>query len=174
MLAESLGRGAMVGDVGCGPGHIAAHLQRLGLRPVGVDLSPQMIELARRRSPGIDFMVGSMLSLPADDHSWDGMVAFYSIIHLEPAELPVACAEFRRVLRPGGPLLVAFHIGDEVRHVDELLEQSVSLDFHLLRPADVAGLLEAAGFTVEMWLERTPYTSVEAATQRGYVLARSS
>ncbi|HEX4754809.1 MAG TPA: class I SAM-dependent methyltransferase [Candidatus Dormibacteraeota bacterium] len=173
VFADDVGTASVVGDAGCGPGHITAHLYELGLRPVGIDLSPRMIELARERFPDVDFAVGSMLALPADDHSWAGMVAFYSIIHLTSEELPVAFAEFARVLAPGGPALLTFHVGDEVRHVDELLEQPVDVDFHLRQPADVIKLLRAAGFDVEMSMERAPYISIEAPTQRGYVLARA-
>jgi hypothetical protein len=80
----------------------------------------------------------------------------------------------RRVLVPGAPALLAFHVGDEVRHVDELLEQTVSVDFHFRQPADVTRLLQAAGFDVEMSMERAAYISIEAPTQRGYLLARAS
>jgi ubiquinone/menaquinone biosynthesis C-methylase UbiE len=173
VFADDVGRGGVVADVGCGPGHITAHLHELGLRPIGIDLSPQMIELAQQRYPDLDFAVGSMLALPADDQSWAGMIAFYSIIHLTADELVVALAEFRRVLRPGAPLLLAFHVGDEVRHVEELLEQAVSVDFHFREPAAVIELLQAAGFEVEMSMERAPYISIEAPTQRGYLLARA-
>jgi ubiquinone/menaquinone biosynthesis C-methylase UbiE len=173
VFADEVGPTSVVGDVGCGPGHITAHLHELGLRPVGIDLSPRMIELAHERFPDVDFAVGSMLALPSDDHSWAGMVAFYSIIHLTSEELPVAFAEFRRVLVPGAPALLAFHVGDEVRHVDELLEHTVSVDFHFRQPADVTRLLQAAGFDVEMSMERAAYISIEAPTQRGYLLARA-
>ena len=173
VFADDVGRGGVVADVGCGPGHITAHLHELGLRPIGIDLSPQMIELAQQRYADVDFAVGSMLALPADEHAWAGMIAFYSIIHLTPDELPVALAEFRRVLRPGAPLLLAFHVGDEVRHVDELLAQAVSVDFHFRQPAAVIKLLQWAGFDVEMSLQRAPYISIEAPTQRGYLLARA-
>lgn len=173
VFADDVGPASVVGDVGCGPGHITAHLHELGLRPVGIDLSPGMIALARERYPDVNFAVASMLALPAGDHSWAGMVAFYSIIHLTSDELPVAFAEFARVLARGAPALVTFHVGDEVRHVGELLEQRVSVDFHFRQPATVTKLLQAAGFDVEMSMERAPYTSIEAPTQRGYVLARA-
>src|SRR2546429_4311974 len=73
-----------VGDVGCGPGHLTAHLADLGLRPVGVDPSPGMIEVARARYPGLTFEPGSFAGLPVEDAGWAGAVAPYSIIHLPP------------------------------------------------------------------------------------------
>lgn len=174
VLAEELGAGAVVGDVGCGPGHVTAYLRAAGLDAVGVDLSPAMIALAQERYPDARFVVGSMLDLPADDGSWQGIVALYSIIHLTPEQLPRAFAEFRRVLRGGGaPLLLSFHVGDELRHVDEMYGRAVSLDFQFLRAQDIAAQLQDARFSVEMSLERRPYTAVEAETQRAYILARS-
>ncbi|MFN2581317.1 MAG: class I SAM-dependent methyltransferase [Candidatus Dormibacteria bacterium] len=173
VFASEAGDGAIVGDVGCGPGQIAAYLHARGLRPVGVDLSAEMIAIARQRHPGLSFITGSMLDLPADDASWHGAIAFYSIIHLAPHERPRAFAQLRRVLRTHAPLLVSFHVGDEVRHVDELYEQHVSLDSHFLRTQDVRTLLTGAGFEVEMALDRKPYTPVEAPTTRGYLLARA-
>lgn len=173
LFAADAGVGGVVGDVGCGPGHISAYLHSAGLRPIGIDLSPRMVELARRLHRGPEFVVGSMLALPAEDASWSGLVAFYSIIHLATAEVWRALAEFRRVLRPGAPMLLAFHVGDVVRHVDTFLGQRVDLDFHLLRPARVRKLLREAGFSIEMSLQRAAYISVEAPTQRGYILARA-
>src|SRR5690242_14421567 len=67
LFAELVGTGEPVGDVGCGPGHVAAYLAGLGLRPTGVDLSPVMIEVARERYPALDFLVGSFAELPVPD-----------------------------------------------------------------------------------------------------------
>jgi SAM-dependent methyltransferase len=170
-LAEQLGGGAPVADVGCGPGHVARHLCGLGLAVLGVDLSPGMVALARRRSPHIEFRQGSMLAMPAADGALAGLVAFYSIIHLTPAERPRAYREFARVLRPGGLALLAFHVGSEIRHIDQWWGEPVSLDFHLLQPPDVVDGLEAAGLPVQMQLERLPHPG-EAETRRAYILAR--
>jgi SAM-dependent methyltransferase len=171
-LATDVQADTTVADAGCGPGHIAAYLHERGCHTVGIDLSPAMIALARRRNPGLRFEVGSMLALPLEDASLGGMVALYSIIHLTADELPVAIREFHRVLMPGAPLLVSFHMGDEVRHVDELLAVPVSVDFHFRRPAAVAAALEAGGLVVEATLERQPYTAIEAPTKRAYLFAR--
>jgi hypothetical protein len=71
----------------------------------------------------------------------------------------------------GGHLLVAFHVGDEIRHVDELWGQGVDLDFRFLETAAVVEILEAAGFEIEAQLERRNYPE-EVETGRAYVVAR--
>ena len=81
-------------------------------------------------------------------------------------------SEFFRAVRPDGPLLIAFHAGDEMRHADELLGVPVDLDFYLHPVALVTAGLAAAGLPVEATLERIPYAPHEVATQRAYVLAR--
>ncbi|HEY7339364.1 MAG TPA: class I SAM-dependent methyltransferase [Ktedonobacterales bacterium] len=172
-FVEQVGNLGVIADIGCGPGHVAAYLHGLGAQVVGVDLSPEMVAIARQRSPTIPFEQGSMLALATPDASWSGIVALYSIIHLPPENRPRALAEFHRVLRPGGLLLLAFHMGDEQRHVNEWWGQEVSLDTWFLQPREIESLLRDAGFTVEMSLVRQPYApDVEHQSQRAYILAR--
>jgi len=172
-FVEQVGGLGTIADIGCGPGHVAAYLHGLGAQVVGIDLSPEMVAVAQQRSPTIPFEQGSMLALAAPDASWGGIVALYSIIHLPPEERPRALAEFCRVLRPGGLLLLAFHIGDEQRHLDEWWGQEVALDIWFLQPREIESLLRDAGFTVEMSLVRQPYApDVEHQSQRAYILAR--
>ena len=64
-LLEQLPAGTPVADLGCGPGHVTGWLAARGATAVGVDLSPGMIEVARREQPGAEFRVGDLLSLPA-------------------------------------------------------------------------------------------------------------
>ncbi|MFG3054271.1 class I SAM-dependent methyltransferase [Kitasatospora sp. NPDC048239] len=172
MLAEeAVKNGAPVADLGCGPGHVAAWLAERGAQVVGIDLSPAMVEIARREHPGVEFRQGDLLELPAADGEFGAAVALYSVIHLEPAELGPAFAQMRRVLRPGGCLLLAFHLGTEVRHLDEWWGHEVEVDFHFLELEAVAGQLTDAGFTVQARLERANHPQ-EAETLRGYLLAR--
>jgi ubiquinone/menaquinone biosynthesis C-methylase UbiE len=160
-----------IADLGCGPGHVAAWLADKGVRTVGIDLSEGMVETGRRRFPEVEFRQGDLLDLPAEDEEFGAAVALYTVIHLEPDDLPRAFQEARRVLRPSGLLLVSFHVGEEVRHLDEWWGHDVDVDFHFLDPTHIAGLLEAAGFTVEMRMTRANYPH-EVETSRSYLLAR--
>lgn len=159
-------------DLGCGCGHVGAHLASRGLDLVGVDLSPGLVEEARRLFPALRFEVGDLLDLPLADGSMGGVAAFYSLIHLPPEDRPRALAEIRRVLVPRGLLLAAFHVGTEVMRIDDWLGHAVSLDFHFLDPGVIRAELEAAGFGVEATTIRAPYEGVEYPSLRAYVLAR--
>jgi SAM-dependent methyltransferase len=102
-------------DLGCGPGQIARYLHHKGVKTLGVDLSPQMIVEAQKLNHDIQFHTGNMLNLSDEDNSWGGIAAFYCIIHIPSRNVVDALLEMKRVLKPGGLLLLAFHIGkDEV------------------------------------------------------------
>jgi SAM-dependent methyltransferase len=167
-----------VADVGCGPGHITRYLAARHPDVVGIDLSPRMIDLARAQAPELAFAVGSMTKLPAADDAWSGAIAFYSIIHLTPAERADACREFARTVRPGGWLLVSFHVDSpdfaagDVNHLTDWFGESVSVDAFFLEPADVVGDLEAAGFTIMSTTIRQPWPDVEYPSRRCYLLAQ--
>ncbi|WP_435122473.1 class I SAM-dependent DNA methyltransferase [Amycolatopsis thermoflava] len=163
-----------VADVGCGSGRITAHLRGLGVDAFGIDLSPEMVAVARRTHPGVRFEVGSMTALDLPDGSLGGLVAWYSIIHVPPRTLPAVLAGFRRVLAPGGWLQLAFDVGDEPVHRDEIGGHRVSLDFHQRRVDEVAALLTGAGFEVRARLERAPDEAgpFPETTPQAFVLAR--
>jgi SAM-dependent methyltransferase len=165
---------ARVWDVGCGPGHVTAFLAGLGLDAAGIDLSDGMVAQARARHPGLEFRAGSMTALPGRDGSWDGLVSFYSLIHMiDDTDVRTALGEFRRVLAGGGLLLLAVHAGQEVRHSDDWFGTRVDVSFRFFEPDWLTAELEHAGFTVEAVARRQPYPGAEVATERAYFLARA-
>jgi SAM-dependent methyltransferase len=144
------GGGGPVADVGCGPGHVTAHVRKLGLDAFGIDLSPAMIDVARREHPELRFEVGSMTDLDLADASVAGLLAFWSLVHVPDDALPGIFGHFRRALRPGGLLLLGFHVGNTSRLKTEGYGgHPMRVHVHRRQPAQVAAGLRDAGFTVE-------------------------
>lgn len=175
-LVAAGGGGLSVADVGCGTGRVTAHLHELGLGidVFGIDLSPQMLVVARREHPGLRFEEGSMLALGLPDASLGGLLAWYSTIHVPDEELPGVFAEFRRVLAPGGHVQLGFQVGDEPLRMTEALGQEVSLVFHRRQPERMAELLRDAGLEVvsRVWRERETDGPFPERAPQGFVLAR--
>lgn len=92
-------------DAACGTGRHSANLVRLGHDVIGIDQSPQMLELAAAKVPEARFEVGDLEALPLPDAAVDLVVCGLALSHLP--DITGAIGEFRRVLRPGGRLVVS-------------------------------------------------------------------
>ncbi|WP_461169969.1 class I SAM-dependent methyltransferase [Arthrobacter sp. Z1-15] len=144
VAAWAAGLKGPVVDAGCGPGHWTRFLAEHGARVEGLDVVSEFVALAAELSPGFPFRVGSLEDLGVEDGSLGGIFAWYSMIHLEPAELPAVLAEYARCLRPGGALLTGFFEGPEVERfphavmpayfwpVDELVSKVTAAGFEVL------------------------------------------
>jgi uncharacterized protein len=165
---------APVVEVGSGPGHVTAFLADAGADATGLDITPEMVEEARRRHPGVTYQVGDLRRLirPTTSDGWGAVLAWYSLIHLAASELPDAIAALVRPLRTGGWLVLALHTGAEVRTVTDWFGHEVDLDFVLHDRPEVVGIVERAGLRDVEWYHRGALTFRGEATDRLYVLAR--
>lgn len=159
-LVELLGPAARVLDAGCGTGRMSRYLADRGAVVEGVDLSPGMLEQARAAQPDIRFETGSLVDLGGDDGRYDGVLAWYSLIHLDDADAARAGREMARVVRPGGLVLLGFQTGSGVRDLGERMrERGLTVD-HLPRwhrdPDAVIAMLAEAGLVEVAVMRRGP------------------
>jgi ubiquinone/menaquinone biosynthesis C-methylase UbiE len=133
-----------------------------------------MVQQAQRLNPEIHFQQGNMLSLSeVADGSYGGIAAFYSLVHVPRPKVAQALREFARVLRPQGVLLLAFHIGQESKHLDEWWGKRVSLDFLFFATEEMKLYLRTAGFDPAEVIERDPYPeAIEYQSRRAYIFAQ--
>jgi SAM-dependent methyltransferase len=165
--------GTSVGDIGCGTGRLQPYLAARGLSPRGIDLSAEMIRVARRDYPDFSFDVADLRELPFEDASLAGVVCWYSLIYLAPSDRPTAFRELSRVVKPGGYLVTAFKAGDNrVRRGGRGVDLGVEFDVYWLSPDEMERQLTDAGFAPVFWGGR-PAEGQEGSPQ-GYLLARRS
>jgi SAM-dependent methyltransferase len=165
--------GTSVADIGCGTGRLDPYLATRGLAPRGIDLSPEMIRVARREQPDCEYEVADLRQLPFADASLAGVVCWYSLMYLAPSDRPAAFAELARVVTPGGYLVTAFKAGDDqVRRAGHSTGLGVEFDIYWLSPGEMERRVADAGFAPVFWGGR-PAEGQEGSPQ-GYLLARRS
>lgn len=173
-LAESpaAGNGTRVLDAGCGAGRmiplLLTHAPSLAVD--GIDLSAEMIALARAAHPGIPFAQGSLSELPYEAERFDGVLAWYSIIHTPPHQLTGILAEFHRVLRPGGLLLLAYQAGIGERQIARPYGHDVELRAFLHDTDFIEANLDDLGFDTVHRVDRDPRTNEH--NPQGFIIAR--
>jgi ubiquinone/menaquinone biosynthesis C-methylase UbiE len=158
-LLDAAGVGARTRllDAACGPGTLAAAAAARGAEPVGVDLAPGMVALARERHPALRFLEGDAEALPFEDASFDAVAAGFLVHHLpDPA---AAAAEFARVLAPGGRIAATVWDRPERMRLLGLANEAMERAgadtsglpegpdaFGIADPEEFAALLRDAGF----------------------------
>jgi len=128
-------------DLGCGPGHLTAHLRSIGVHATGVDLVPEFVDHARSTHPDGRYLLGSIDRLPVPDGVATGILAWYSLIHLPPDRVDDVLAGLRRATVPGGRLVVGFFDGDAVEPFDHKVVTA-----HRWPVDELAARLDRAGF----------------------------
>jgi SAM-dependent methyltransferase len=164
-FSESVGDPVV--EIGCGPGQIGCFVRARGPRVVGLDLSREMAKLASRRLDGA--LVADMRSLPFAGGRVGGIVAFYSLFHLERTELSNVLQEFHRVVRPGGRVLFSAHEGEGEVVIDRFLDETVVVPATYFVLDELVRATESAGFAVTRAERRAPYAA--ESTVRLYVEA---
>ncbi len=139
--ATRVTEGTRLLDVACGPGYVAEAALALGAVPIGVDFTPEMVRLARKRNPEIEFRPGDAQALDFEDDSFDAVAMNFGVLHLPDPE--AAFSEAGRVLRSGGHYGFTVWAGSEespgARIVEEAIEGYADMDVDLPEGPDYFG-----------------------------------
>jgi len=131
-------------DVGSGTGRWSGHLANRGHDVEGIEPAEEFVEIAKRTNPSVPFRTAALDDLPAMGKLWSGILAWYSLIHLAPDDLPAAVATLRGVLHPGGGILIGFFDGPRVEPVNHPVAPAYQWSMKAM-----IGVLEDAGFIIE-------------------------
>jgi SAM-dependent methyltransferase len=176
-LISDLAADGVVLDLGCGPGHVAAHLAERS-SVIGLDLSEAMAAEASR-TRNVPACAGDLIALPIRTRSTAAVVCLYAVIHLDDHDREAAYAELARVLQRGGHALIAFHVRDadhvagDVIRMGEWWGNSVELIFRFLDPEREIAALGRAGLELVARVDRVPYRNAEHPSERCYLLVHS-
>lgn len=159
-------------DAGCGPsGHIGRYVFNNGLQVIGIDISEKCVEMARQFNPAMQFEIGDIGNLAFDDDSFDGIISYYSIIDTPKKYVHTIFSEFRRVLKPGGYLLVTVKAGTDEGYIHHPLGDKVEIYMTLFSEEEISNYFEEAGFLLEFIEKRNPY-DFEISNERIFAIGK--
>ena len=172
LFCERVNPGLPLCELGCGPGEISAYLKYKGLEIVGVDISEEMIQCAKRLNPAILFQTGDVFNLDFPDNYFSGILAPFLFVNYGLDDIPDALKEIKRVMIPGAIFYLSFHAGSEHIDVEDFLVKQNSLEFIYLDVEKIVQIMEDCGFEVIESIVRYPYKDVEHQNKRAYIFAR--
>lgn len=171
-FAARFNKDSLICDAGCGPSaHIGRYLFDKGINVIGVDISEKCVELARLNNPEMKFECADISNMSFDDNSFDGLISYYSIINTPKIYMDKIFAEFRRVLKPNGYLLVAVKAGTTEGYIDDLLGVETKIYSSLFTQEEIVAYFSQAGFLLEFFDKRNPY-DFEISNERIFTLGK--
>lgn len=159
-------------DVGCGVGVDANHMASKGFGLIGIDMSKEMINIAKQNFPDIDFRVMDMRKLPFEPNSFDGIFVAYSLIHVPKKETPQILEKLNTILRPHGIIYIAIQEGDSKEiFITEPLKPDEKMFINVFSSDEIKELVKKAGFSIVREYRRRAKSKEELDFIKLFVIA---
>ncbi len=146
-------------DVGSGTGRWSGRLAQLGHDVSGLEPVESLVQLSRRTFPGVLFQRGWIVDLAGSEQRWAGILAWYSLIHLDAQQLPAALAILRGVLEDNGTLLMSFFSGPRLMPFEHPVATAYLWPMDAMRRALVAARFQV---TDQHWDPGRPHAMISA------------
>ncbi len=164
---------ARILDAGCGAGVDAGYMAEKGYTVTGIDQSKEMVRLAQKKFPHIEFRYQDMKEIDFPPDSFDGIVAACSLIHIPKNDVPGVIETFSRILKPGGMLYLAVQGGEQKElFIPEPLKPDEKLFLNIMSYVEIKNFLEKYEFMIVTKYEREPDREKELDFTKLFVLAR--
>ncbi len=160
-------------DIGCGVGIDANYMASKGFKVIGIDLSKEMLKLAKQKFPKIDFRLGDMRKSSFKSNFFNGIFAAYSLIHLPKEDVLDVLKSLHKFLKIKGVIYIAVHEGksSEIFVTGPLKpDEKTFLDIFSFK--ELKELLEKAGFSIIRKYRREPKKKEEFDFVKLFVLAK--
>ena len=165
-------KGARILDVGCGPGATVKYFLERGFRVEGVDLSREMLRIAKKLVPKGRFRLMDMRRLEYPENIFKAIYSAYSFIHIPKKDALQTLKEFYRVLKDGGYLYLSLYEGEGEEFLDEPLLKGEKTFTAFYTLEEIKQLLEQAGFEVVKVVEKEEQEEGALGSRRLIVIAR--
>lgn len=159
-------------DVGCGVGVDANHMASKGFKVIGIDLSNEMLNIAKRKFPGIKFERLDMRELSLEPGSFDGIFVAFSLIHIPKKDVPNILKRLYGFLKKDGIIYIAIQEGDSQEiSVTEPLKPNEKIFLNINSSSEIKTLLKDAGFSIIKEYKRETKSKEELDFIKYFILA---
>ena len=166
-----LSRKAKILDVGCGPGNFTEYFIRKGYTVEGIDLSKEMIKMAKQKVPQGSFKIMDLRKLKYSRESFDGVFSAYSLIHIPKRDINSTLKEFNKVLRPKGLLFLAIQEGEGEKFVREPLKEGEKIFIKFFTTKELEGSLRKTSFKIIKTMKRNIKVKGELGSKKLFIIA---
>ena len=147
-FSQMLLTGNVVLDAGCGGGRDCRAFAERGFRVIGIDLSVEMLKIAKNLAPGCEFRQTDLRKIPLADNSIDGIWCCASLLHLKRKEVHRALLEFRRVLRKGAVCCILIKKGKGEKFVKDSRSHGKPRFYSYFQPDEIRNLCRSLHFEI--------------------------
>ena len=168
-----LPKNAKILDVGCGVGVDSGYMVSEGFEVIGIDLSKEMLKLAKQEFPKIDFRKQDIREIDFPSNSFDGILASCSLIHIPKKDVPAILNKFHQILKKDGVIYIALQGGkSEEIFVNEPFKPDEKLFLNIISFDEIKNLLVNAKFSIIKKYERQPKSKEELNFTKLFVIAK--